>query len=216
MKRKLGVAVALVGEPPVSALDEPSTGMDPGARRGLWSCLQAEVMGAGEQEEGRGGGGRAGGRAGGGGAGAACDIRSVVAVCVCVCACVCVRVRVLVCARARVCVCVRVRVRACVRARACACACVNGCEQVGSGASGDLRQRAKGAGTYGPVAAAGHTRMRPGRATWASPCCACLAASAVCLLPLVPPYLTSPYPAASLPPPSPPAPPLLPQAAPSS
>ncbi|KXZ41155.1 hypothetical protein GPECTOR_715g867 [Gonium pectorale] len=34
MRRKLGVAVALVGDPRVTALDEPSTGMDPGARRG--------------------------------------------------------------------------------------------------------------------------------------------------------------------------------------
>ncbi|KAG2483446.1 hypothetical protein HYH03_017700 [Edaphochlamys debaryana] len=47
MKRKLGVAVALVGDPRVTALDEPSTGMDPGARRGLWSCLQSEVIRAG-------------------------------------------------------------------------------------------------------------------------------------------------------------------------
>ncbi|GFR40553.1 hypothetical protein Agub_g1128 [Astrephomene gubernaculifera] len=47
MRRKLGVGVALVGEPPVVALDEPSTGMDPGGRRGLWSCLQSEVIGAG-------------------------------------------------------------------------------------------------------------------------------------------------------------------------
>ncbi|EFJ47840.1 hypothetical protein VOLCADRAFT_43193, partial [Volvox carteri f. nagariensis] len=43
MKRKLGVAVALVGDPRVCALDEPSTGMDPGARRGLWTCLQVRV-----------------------------------------------------------------------------------------------------------------------------------------------------------------------------
>ncbi|KXZ53111.1 hypothetical protein GPECTOR_7g1001 [Gonium pectorale] len=47
MRRKLGVAVALVGDPRVTALDEPSTGMDPGARRGLWSCLRSEVLGAG-------------------------------------------------------------------------------------------------------------------------------------------------------------------------
>ncbi|GIL83990.1 hypothetical protein Vretifemale_12715 [Volvox reticuliferus] len=47
MKRKLGVAVALVGDPRVCALDEPSTGMDPGARRALWTCLQNEVIRAG-------------------------------------------------------------------------------------------------------------------------------------------------------------------------
>nr|CAB3219612.1 ATP-binding cassette sub-family A member 3-like [Phallusia mammillata] len=38
-KRKLGTAIALVGNPPVVLLDEPSTGMDPGARRMLWDAL---------------------------------------------------------------------------------------------------------------------------------------------------------------------------------
>jgi ABC-type multidrug transport system ATPase subunit len=33
MKRKLGVALSLIGDPSVAALDEPSTGMDPLARR---------------------------------------------------------------------------------------------------------------------------------------------------------------------------------------
>lgn len=32
-RRKLSVAVALVGQPPVVLMDEPSTGMDPAARR---------------------------------------------------------------------------------------------------------------------------------------------------------------------------------------
>lgn len=32
-KRKLSLAVALIGDPPVLLLDEPSSGMDPGARR---------------------------------------------------------------------------------------------------------------------------------------------------------------------------------------
>ena len=32
-KRKLSLAVALIGGPPVLLLDEPSSGMDPGARR---------------------------------------------------------------------------------------------------------------------------------------------------------------------------------------
>lgn len=44
MKRKLSVAVALVGEPPVVMLDEPSTGMDPGAKRFLWDILRAQVI----------------------------------------------------------------------------------------------------------------------------------------------------------------------------
>lgn len=39
-KRKLSVAVALVGGPPLVLLDEPSTGMDPSARRFLWRVLQ--------------------------------------------------------------------------------------------------------------------------------------------------------------------------------
>ena len=32
-KRKLSVAIAMLGNPPIVFLDEPSTGMDPGARR---------------------------------------------------------------------------------------------------------------------------------------------------------------------------------------
>jgi len=39
-KRKLSVAAALVGGPSLVLLDEPSTGMDPGARRFLWRALQ--------------------------------------------------------------------------------------------------------------------------------------------------------------------------------
>jgi ATP-binding cassette subfamily A (ABC1) protein 3 len=38
-KRKLGVANALVGNPPIIFLDEPSTGMDPVARRFMWSVI---------------------------------------------------------------------------------------------------------------------------------------------------------------------------------
>ena len=38
-KRKLSVALAMVGEPPLLFLDEPSTGMDPGARHALWDAI---------------------------------------------------------------------------------------------------------------------------------------------------------------------------------
>merc|ERR1719433_1436377 len=39
-KRKLSVAMATIGEPPMVFLDEPSAGMDPVARRGMWSVIQ--------------------------------------------------------------------------------------------------------------------------------------------------------------------------------
>lgn len=38
-KRKLSTAIALVGNPAVVYLDEPTTGMDPGAKRKLWQVL---------------------------------------------------------------------------------------------------------------------------------------------------------------------------------
>ncbi|XP_033869676.3 phospholipid-transporting ATPase ABCA1-like [Acipenser ruthenus] len=38
-KRKLSTAMALIGGPPVVFLDEPTTGMDPKARRALWNCI---------------------------------------------------------------------------------------------------------------------------------------------------------------------------------
>jgi ABC-type multidrug transport system ATPase subunit len=41
MKRRLSVANALVGSPRVVYLDEPSTGLDPSARRTLWDCIVA-------------------------------------------------------------------------------------------------------------------------------------------------------------------------------
>jgi ABC-type multidrug transport system ATPase subunit len=40
-KRKLSLAVALVGRPSVVFLDEPSTGMDPVARRQMWEVIEA-------------------------------------------------------------------------------------------------------------------------------------------------------------------------------
>lgn len=38
-KRKLSVAMSLIGNPPVILLDEPSAGMDPEARRFMWSVV---------------------------------------------------------------------------------------------------------------------------------------------------------------------------------
>lgn len=38
-KRKLSVALATLGNPPIIFLDEPSTGMDPEARRFMWDVI---------------------------------------------------------------------------------------------------------------------------------------------------------------------------------
>ena len=38
-KRKLSIAMALVGDPPIIFFDEPSTGVDPVARRKLWNVI---------------------------------------------------------------------------------------------------------------------------------------------------------------------------------
>ena len=43
-KRKLSVAIALVGSPAVVLMDEPSTGMDPGAKRFLWDLIRKQVI----------------------------------------------------------------------------------------------------------------------------------------------------------------------------
>lgn len=45
MKRKLAAAVALCGGSKVVLFDEPTSGMDPAARRALWDLLQAEKHG---------------------------------------------------------------------------------------------------------------------------------------------------------------------------
>jgi ATP-binding cassette subfamily A (ABC1) protein 1 len=39
-KRKLSFAIAVTGEPDIVFLDEPSAGMDPGARRFMWSMIR--------------------------------------------------------------------------------------------------------------------------------------------------------------------------------
>ncbi|XP_048579731.1 phospholipid-transporting ATPase ABCA3 isoform X2 [Nematostella vectensis] len=44
-KRKLSTAIALVGNPPIIFLDEPTTGMDPVARRFLWDSLTHVMKG---------------------------------------------------------------------------------------------------------------------------------------------------------------------------
>lgn len=43
MKRKLSLAIALLGDPPIILLDEPTAGMDPGARRLVWNCINRAV-----------------------------------------------------------------------------------------------------------------------------------------------------------------------------
>ena len=46
-QRKLSVGVALIGFPPLLMLDEPSCGLDPGARRKLWNVVSnAQKVGA--------------------------------------------------------------------------------------------------------------------------------------------------------------------------
>lgn len=41
-RRKLSTAVALIGRPVLVYLDEPTTGMDPGAKRHLWDVVQRQ------------------------------------------------------------------------------------------------------------------------------------------------------------------------------
>jgi len=45
MKKRYSLAVALINDPKVLILDEPSTGLDPDARRTLWSILKEVVKG---------------------------------------------------------------------------------------------------------------------------------------------------------------------------
>lgn len=45
MKRKLSIAIALCGDSKVVLCDEPTSGMDPAARRVLWNLLQREKIG---------------------------------------------------------------------------------------------------------------------------------------------------------------------------
>ncbi|XP_078606520.1 ATP-binding cassette sub-family A member 2-like isoform X1 [Branchiostoma floridae x Branchiostoma japonicum] len=43
-KRKLSTAIALIGFPPLIFLDEPTTGMDPAARRFLWDLIKSIIQ----------------------------------------------------------------------------------------------------------------------------------------------------------------------------
>uniref|UniRef100_A0A671T656 ABC transporter domain-containing protein n=1 Tax=Sinocyclocheilus anshuiensis TaxID=1608454 RepID=A0A671T656_9TELE len=45
MKRKLSIGIALIGDSKVVMLDEPTSGMDPSARRATWDLLQGENRG---------------------------------------------------------------------------------------------------------------------------------------------------------------------------
>jgi ATP-binding cassette subfamily A (ABC1) protein 3 len=38
-KRKLSVSIAMIGNPPLIFLDEPSTGVDPQAKRFMWDIV---------------------------------------------------------------------------------------------------------------------------------------------------------------------------------
>jgi len=40
--RRLSVGIALIGDSPIVLLDEPTTGLDPESRRGVWDIIQAE------------------------------------------------------------------------------------------------------------------------------------------------------------------------------
>jgi ABC-2 type transport system ATP-binding protein len=45
MRRRLDLAMTLVGSPKVIFLDEPTTGLDPGSRRTMWDSIRALVAG---------------------------------------------------------------------------------------------------------------------------------------------------------------------------
>jgi len=44
MQRRLSVAISLVGDPAITFLDEPTTGLDPENRRGLWDILTSNDL----------------------------------------------------------------------------------------------------------------------------------------------------------------------------
>jgi ABC-2 type transport system ATP-binding protein len=46
MRRRLDIAMSLIGDPPVIFLDEPTTGLDPQSRIEVWACVK-ELAGHG-------------------------------------------------------------------------------------------------------------------------------------------------------------------------
>jgi ABC-2 type transport system ATP-binding protein len=40
MRRRLDIAMSLIGSPPVIFLDEPTTGLDPQSRAEVWTCVK--------------------------------------------------------------------------------------------------------------------------------------------------------------------------------
>lgn len=51
MQRKLSVAIAFVGGSKVVVLDEPTAGVDPYSRRGIWDLLLKYRKGTGDDAE---------------------------------------------------------------------------------------------------------------------------------------------------------------------
>jgi ABC-type multidrug transport system ATPase subunit len=45
MQRRLSIAIALIGDPKIVYLDEPTTGMDPVTRRDVWDMIQQAKKG---------------------------------------------------------------------------------------------------------------------------------------------------------------------------
>ena len=45
MRRRLDLAAALVADPPILFLDEPTTGLDPQSRQDLWAIIEGLVEG---------------------------------------------------------------------------------------------------------------------------------------------------------------------------
>lgn len=44
MRRRLSLAIALIGSPKVVFLDEPSSGLDPSHRRQMWDILLSKII----------------------------------------------------------------------------------------------------------------------------------------------------------------------------